>query len=89
MTNHPQAETDLRCTEFIEVVTAYLDDAVDVEQRRRIDAHLAGCVGCTAALGQFRTVIDLSGRLTVADVANLDPLVRDRLEATLRAPRRK
>jgi hypothetical protein len=32
--------------------------------------------------------IRLAGRLTVADVADVDPLIRDRLTATLRVPRR-
>jgi anti-sigma factor RsiW len=89
MTDPSQAETDLRCVEFVEVITAYLDGAVDEEQQRRIDSHLAGCAGCSAALDQFRTTINLSGRLTAADVASVDPLLRDRLEATMRLPRRK
>jgi anti-sigma factor RsiW len=83
------ADEDLRCIEFADVVTDYLDGAVDEEQRRRIERHLAGCLGCDAALDQFRTVIDVSGRLTAADVASVDPLLRDRLEATLRLSRRK
>ncbi len=89
VTDSSQAEDDLRCVEFVEVVTAYLDGAVDEEQRRRIDSHLAGCAGCTAALDQFRTTINLSGHLTAADVAGVEPLLRDRIEATVRLPRRK
>lgn len=89
MTDRPRAEEDLRCIEVAEAITAYLDGAVDKEHRRSIDQHLAGCPGCTAAIDQFKSVIDLSGRLTAADVASVDPLVRDRLAATLRLPRRK
>jgi predicted anti-sigma-YlaC factor YlaD len=80
---------DLRCIELVSLVTEYLDGEVDQEQRRRIDNHLDGCRGCRAALHQFRTVIRLAGRLTAADVAEVDPLIRDRLTATLRAPRRR
>jgi anti-sigma factor RsiW len=80
---------DLRCIEFVSLVTAYLDGGVDQEQRRRIDRHLEGCQGCQAALSQFQTVIRLAGRLTAADVADVDPLIRDRLTATLRIPRRR
>jgi predicted anti-sigma-YlaC factor YlaD len=79
----------LRCIEFVGLVTAYLDGAVDQQQRRRIDNHLQGCRGCRAALDQFQTVIRLAGRLTAADVADVDPLIRDRLTATLRTPRRR
>ena len=89
MTNGSGAEADLRCREVAETLTAYLEGAVDEDQRRRIDSHLAACPGCTAAIDQFRTVIDLSGRLTAADVASVDPMLRDRLAATLRVPRRK
>jgi predicted anti-sigma-YlaC factor YlaD len=80
---------DLQCIEFVDLVTAYLDGEVDQGQRRRIDAHLQGCQGCRAALGQFRTVIRLAGRLTGEDVAEVDPLIRDRLMTTLQAPRRR
>jgi anti-sigma factor RsiW len=89
MTDRSGAEADLRCIEVAEALSAYLDGAVDEEERRRIDSHLAGCPGCTAAIDQFRTVIELSGRLTAADVASVEPILRDRLAATLRVPRRK
>jgi len=79
---------DLRCTQVVGLVTAYLDGEVSEDQRRRFEHHLDGCQGCQAALHQFRTVIRLAGRLTPADVASIDPLIRDRLTATLRAPRR-
>ena len=63
---------------MVGAITEYLDGDVE-EQRARIDRHLEGCAGCRAALDQFQTVIGLAGRLTAADVASLDPLVRDRL----------
>ncbi|HEY8116905.1 MAG TPA: anti-sigma factor [Actinomycetota bacterium] len=72
----------------MDMVTAYLDGVVSEDQARRINHHLDGCQGCRAALHQFRTVIRLAGRLTPADAASIDPLIRDRLTATLRAPRR-
>ena len=80
---------DLRCIEFVDMVTAYLDGEVSEDQRRTIDHHLEGCQGCRAALGQFQTVVRVAGRLTAADVADVDPLIRDRLTATLRVPRRR
>lgn len=79
---------DLRCIEVVDMVTAYLDGEVSKDQRRRIDHHLDGCQGCQAALHQFRMVIRLGCRLSPADVRSIDPLIRDRLTATLRAPRR-
>lgn len=89
MNSSGPGKEDLQCIEFVGLVTAYLDGEVNEGQRRRTDEHLEGCQGCQAALGQFRTVIRLAGRLTAADVADVDPLIRDRLTATLRASRRR
>lgn len=80
---------DLRCIQVVELLSAYLDGELDDDLRVRMDQHLAGCDGCSAALGQFEIVRRLAARLSAADVASLDPLVRDRLMSTLRAPRRR
>jgi anti-sigma factor RsiW len=80
---------DLQCRELVDTVTEYLDGEVDEGQRRVIERHLEGCEGCRVALDQFQTVIRLAGRLTAADVARIDALVRDRLMATLRVMRRR
>jgi anti-sigma factor RsiW len=79
----------MQCIEFVTAVSAYIDDEVSLEERQRMDNHLEGCQGCRTALGQFQTVIHLTGRLTLEDVANIDLLIRDRLMATLRIPRRR
>ena len=88
MTNR-SGPKELKCIEFVEMVTDYLDRAVREDERQRIDEHLEGCQGCRATLDQFQTLIRLAGRLTAEDVASLDPLLRDRLLATLRIPRRR
>ena len=89
MTRDPAPENDVRCIDFVRVVSAYIDGELDEPQRARIERHLESCTGCQAALNQFETVIRLAGRLTPADVASLDPLIRDRLMTTLRIPRRR
>jgi anti-sigma factor RsiW len=89
MTGEHPAGDDRRCIELVELLTAYLDDTLDAQTRRQFDEHLEGCAGCRAALAQWRTVAALAGRLTTADVANLDPYVRERFLATLIAPRRR
>jgi anti-sigma factor RsiW len=89
MNERVQTDDELRCIEVVELATPYLDGALDADERARIDTHLSGCAGCRAAMDQFRTVKRLTGRLTAADVADLDPFVRDRLLSTLRAPRRR
>jgi anti-sigma factor RsiW len=89
MNDRAPAQDDLRCIDFVAVLTAYLDGDVDDAQRARIERHLMGCEGCQAAVDQFETVIRLAGGLSAADVASIDPLIRDRLMATLRTPRRR
>jgi anti-sigma factor RsiW len=86
--DHPAAP-DLHCQEFVELVTAYLDDALPEDERARVDHHLEGCRGCRTVLAQWRSVIALAGRLTQADVDNTDDYTRDRLLSTLRALRRR
>jgi anti-sigma factor (TIGR02949 family) len=80
---------DLACIELVDTLTEYLDGEVNEGQRARIERHLEGCEGCRAALDQFQTVVRLAGRLSEADVARIDALVRDRLMAALRAMRRR
>jgi len=82
-------DVDPRCIDVVELLTAYLDDVLDPQTRRQVDEHLEGCAGCRAALEQWRTVSGLARRLTAADVADLDPYVRERLLGTLVVPRRR
>jgi anti-sigma factor RsiW len=83
------AADDVRCIEFVSVVTDYLDGEASEDDRRRIDKHLEHCRGCQAALEQFQAVIGLAGRLSAVDVAGIDPLIHDRLMTALRRPRRR
>ncbi len=53
----------MNCDEFVELVTAFLDDALDPETEARFVEHLALCEGCERYLAQFRTTIDELGRL--------------------------
>lgn len=49
------------CDELVELLTAYLDDALDPPEREGVHAHLAGCEGCGRYLEQFRaTIVALS-----------------------------
>ena len=89
MTPRLPPDDDVRCIDFVRVVSAYVDGELDDAERSRIERHLEGCEGCRAAVDQFETVIRLAGRLSPADVADLDPLIRDRLMTTLRIPRRR
>ena len=55
-----RARRGIACTELVELVTAYLDDALPARDRARFEAHLAGCDDCTAYVAQFvQTLIAL------------------------------
>ena len=79
------SEPDLTCRELVELVTDYLEGALDSTTRRRVDEHLAGCPGCTAYLDEMRVTIRLTGTLTERD---LGAPVRDSLLQAFRGWRR-
>jgi anti-sigma factor RsiW len=58
----------ISCQELVELVTDYLEDALPPAERARFERHLEGCGGCAAYLEQMRTTIELTGRLTLAQI---------------------
>ena len=46
---------DLDCNEVVELVTAYLDGALDESKRGDVETHLAGCDGCREHVAQIRS----------------------------------
>ena len=55
---------DLTCKELVELVTGYLDGSLQGRRRRRFEAHLAACDGCTRYLRQMDATIRMTGTLT-------------------------
>ena len=49
------------CRDWVELVTAYLDDALPGRLRKAVDRHLAGCEACRAYLSQVRATVALLG----------------------------
>jgi anti-sigma factor RsiW len=47
----------VNCDEFVELVTAYLDGALDPDTQARFTEHLAACRGCDRYLDQIRHTI--------------------------------
>jgi predicted anti-sigma-YlaC factor YlaD len=60
---------DLPCIELVELVTDYLEGALDSATHARFEAHLAECEGCRQYLEQIRFVVAASGRLAVDELA--------------------
>jgi anti-sigma factor RsiW len=53
-------DRELACQDVVELVTAYLDDALDPVDRERFEEHLVFCDGCENFLEQMRTTIRLT-----------------------------
>ena len=62
------SKNELACQEMVELITDYLDGALTRSQRKRFEAHLAGCEHCTEYLRQMRVTIQLTGGLRVEDL---------------------
>ena len=71
------------CDRFVELVTAFLDNALDSETEQQVVEHLAECDGCGVYLDQMRDVVRELGRLPP------DRLAEDTRAALLVAFRRE
>lgn len=69
------------CRRLVELVTDYLEGALDEDTTRAFERHLATCDGCAAYVDQMRATLDLLGHIPPE---TLEPVVRDRLLATFR-----
>ena len=77
-------DDELACRELVELVTEYLDGALDPAARARVDAHLATCDGCTTYIDQVRGVMAATRRMPPQPVP---PALMERLLAAFRAGR--
>jgi anti-sigma factor RsiW len=68
------ARRDVVCRQAVELVTDYLEGGLSRAERRRFEAHLAGCPHCTEYLAQMRATIRVTGTITPED---LSPQMRD------------
>jgi anti-sigma factor RsiW len=59
----------LSCQELVELVTDYLEEALDERDRRAFEAHIGGCDGCTEYVEQLRVTIELTGTITLDDLS--------------------
>lgn len=66
----------ISCQELVELVTAYLEGALDPPTRMRIESHLRRCDGCATYLEELRSTITSLGGLTPE---GLNPVFRARL----------
>jgi anti-sigma factor RsiW len=71
----------MTCRELVQVITDYLEGNLSRRDRRRFEAHIRGCDGCTTYVEQMRETIRLTGVLGEDD---LEPAARDELLAVFR-----
>ncbi|HEV2812623.1 MAG TPA: zf-HC2 domain-containing protein [Solirubrobacteraceae bacterium] len=68
---------DIRCHELVELVTDYLEGALDDAARTRFELHVVACRGCANYLEQMRATAELVGETpdVEADPEQLDELL--------------
>jgi len=59
---------DLVCREAVELVTAYLDDALEPGPRAALERHLAGCPHCSEYFAQIGLVRQTAARVEPEDL---------------------
>jgi anti-sigma factor RsiW len=79
------SERDISCQELTEVLTDYLEGAMALEDRLRLEAHLATCEGCVTYVAQMRQTI---ATLRELHPAHVEATVPDDLLEAFRAFRR-
>jgi predicted anti-sigma-YlaC factor YlaD len=72
---------ELSCQELVELVSDYLEGALDPEGVARFEEHLSICEGCRSYLDQMRATITLAGSLTEESIPSP---ARDRLLVAFR-----
>jgi hypothetical protein len=74
------SERELACREFVELVTVYLEDALDKSSADQVREHLLRCEGCSTYLDQMNvTVAALRTLPPEAAPDTLDRLLADAL----------
>jgi len=74
-------DRELACKDIVELVTAYLEDALAPADRERFEEHLVFCDGCDRYLEQMRVTI---GATRLVEVGELPPELEERLLETFR-----
>ncbi|MEO8693559.1 MAG: zf-HC2 domain-containing protein [Acidimicrobiales bacterium] len=69
------------CRQAVELVTAYLEDALSTRDRIRFESHLAACPHCSEYLDQMRQTLSIIGRI---EPEALEPEARTELVALYR-----
>ena len=83
MSHDPGA--DLECIDLVELVTDYLEGALDQELREMVEAHLRMCDGCQVYLKQMRETREYLGHVPPEAGSDLPDQARRELLDAFRA----
>lgn len=61
---------DLTCQDFVELVTDYLEGALDEDVRTSFEQHLALCAGCESYLQQMKETASRLGEIPVETLSD-------------------
>lgn len=76
-------ELQLACSDAIELVTTYLDDALSNTDLRRFEQHRRGCEACRVFIDQIRRTVKITAAAR-DDAVQVRPANFDALVAELR-----
>jgi anti-sigma factor RsiW len=80
------AEDDIACEQLVELVTDYLEGALDDDGRTRVEMHLLACQGCETYVGQMRGT---AATVAATDGEAPDPAAMDALLEAFRGWRER
>jgi anti-sigma factor RsiW len=66
----PEPGLHIACQEVVELLTDYLEGALQPDQVSEIEAHLRLCDGCTVYLDQMRETIRLLGTVPTRSLSD-------------------
>ena len=72
-----------KCQECVDLLTDYLEGSLEVEVKRRLDEHLAGCAPCINFVRTFEKSQDLTNKLREQQV-NVPREVQERVKSFLK-----
>jgi anti-sigma factor (TIGR02949 family) len=74
----------LRCRDIVDLLGEYLDGELEPATAKALEAHLAGCLECTAFIETYRGTVRATRQLREEQIP---PALRERLLTFLRQQR--
>jgi anti-sigma factor RsiW len=76
---------DARCADIVELMTAYIENALPPGERTSFETHLVCCPGCVGYLSQFRATVEELQRLAAPrlDATDRESMIAEFRRATV------